>query len=147
MTLALGLGFSACDDDENTTGMFSGTLNGANEVPPTTTDATGTLTLNFDGSTVQYRLEVRSIANVMAAHIHSGAAGSNGPVRVTLFGGPTTGPVDGVLAEGTFSSADVSGITFDALVQEMQSGSAYVNVHTTEYPDGLIRVQIQLQIQ
>jgi hypothetical protein len=147
LVLALALGFSACDDDDMNTGAFTGTLTGSNEVPPVTTDATGTFTLDFDGSSVQYRLEVDSISNVTAAHIHSGAPGTTGPPRVTLFNGPTTGPMDGVLAEGTFSTADVTGVTFDALVQEMQDGNAYVNVHTTEYPDGLIRAQIRLEMQ
>jgi hypothetical protein len=147
LCLSLSLGFVGCDDDDTLAGAFTGTLSGANEVPPVTTDATGTFTMELDDSSVQYRLEVRSISNVTAAHIHSGAAGANGPARVTLFDEPTTGPRDGVLAEGTFSAADVTGTDFDALVAEMESGNAYVNVHTTEYPDGLIRVQIDLQMQ
>jgi len=147
LCLALALGAPGCDDDDDVMGAFTGTLSGENEVPPVTTPATGTFTLDFDGSTVQYRLEVQSITSVTAAHIHSGGAGVNGPVRVTLFDGPTTGDVNGVLAEGTFDSTDVSGIDFDTLVSEMQSGNAYVNAHTTEYPGGLIRVQIQLQMQ
>jgi hypothetical protein len=147
LCLALALGFAGCDDNETPMGAFSGALDGASEVPPVTTTATGTFTLNLDGSSVDYRLEVRSISDVTAAHIHSGTPGVNGPVRVTLFGGPTTGPMDGVLAEGTFETADVTGISFDALVQEMQDGNAYVNVHTTQNPGGEIRSQIRLELQ
>jgi|GEM_PF-361715 len=120
-------------------------MNGANEVPPVTTSATGKATLTQQGSTVNFRIDLSNITNVIAAHIHSGLPGVNGPIRVFLFNGPTTGLVNGTLAQGAFTAADVSGITFDQLINELRTGAAYVNVHTTANPNGEIRGQVQLQ--
>ena len=93
------------------------------------------------------------IADATAAHIHSGAPGSNGDVRVTLFTGQATGggtgtaspPMTGQLATGTFTASDVQGISFETLVEEMRAGNAYVDVHTMASPDGEIRGQIRLR--
>jgi len=122
---------------------FVATLSGENEGPSVSTDATGTATFTLDDLTVSYTVEAASITNVAGAHIHSGPAGENGPPRVTLFAGPTTGVVDSVLASGAFTSADVRGITFDELLTQMRDGTAYVNVHTEENPAGEIRGQVR----
>ena len=39
---------------------------------------------------------------------------------------------------------DVTGIDFNALLDEMRAGTAYVNFHTTRYPSGEIRGQVRL---
>jgi hypothetical protein len=144
LCLLLALVAVGCDDDDDDDGdVFRATLSGANEVPAQTTTATGTATLTHNNGSVDFSIQVNGITAVTGAHIHSGAAGANGPVRVTLFGGPTTGDLTGSLAQGTFRASDVTGISFDDLLNEMRNGSAYVNVHTTAAPDGLIRGQIQ----
>jgi hypothetical protein len=131
--------------DENSQNALRASLSGTNEVPATTTSANGTATFDIQGSTVLFRLELHSITGVTAAHIHSGAGGANGPIRVTLYNGPTTGSVDGDLVQATFTSSDVTGIAFNDLLNEMRNGSAYVNVHTTAFPAGEIRGQLQLE--
>lgn len=145
LCLLLAFGAGGCND-ESDEAAFTVALSGANEVPPNDSTATGAATFAFDGdSSVQFRVEVHSITDVMAAHIHSGALGVNGSVRVTLFDNPTAGPTDGELVSGTFGPADVDeGISFDALLQEMRDGTAYVNVHTSAHPNGEIRGQIRL---
>jgi hypothetical protein len=142
-SLALALGLAGCNDDDNTE-SFSATLAASNEVPPTTSNGSGSATFTVDGTTVRYEVRANSLNAVTAAHIHSGVAGVNGPVRVTLFAGPTTGAQNGTLSQGTFTASDVSGITFDALLAEMRAGTAYVNVHTTTFPGGEIRSQVRL---
>ena len=134
---------AGCNDEPNQSALRA-SLSGANEVPATTTAANGTTTLEIQSSTVLFRIELHSITGVMAAHIHSGAAGVNGPIRVTLYNGPTTGAVDGNLVQPTFTSSDVTGIAFNDLLNEMRNGSAYVNVHTTAFSAGEIRGQVQL---
>ena len=102
-----------------------------------------------DGSAeIDYEVRVRRIDKVTAAHIHLGCAGENGPVVVTLFTSETpTGRVDGVLATGTITREDLEGPLegsgLGALIRAMQTGCTYVNVHTTDYPAGEIRGQIQ----
>jgi hypothetical protein len=153
--LLLALGAVGCDDDDTTNpASFAATLNAADATPPTTSTATGAATLVFDGdATVQYTIDVTNLADATAAHIHSGAPGSNGDVRVTLFTGQATGggtgtaspPMTGQLATGTFTASDVQGISFETLVEEMRAGNAYVDVHTMASPDGEIRGQIRLR--
>ena len=61
----------------------------------------------------------------------------NGPVVVLLFSGPPgTGTANGVIAEGTVTAANLTGPLagqpFSALVEALNSGNAYVNVHTND---------------
>ena len=112
--------------------------------PDVTTSATGQAMFTlFTDSTVGYAIDVSDIQNVTAAHIHEGGLGATGPVVVGFFGGLFNG--SGLLAEGTFRAADVTGITFDELLVRMGAGTVYVNVHTQENPGGEIRGQIMSQ--
>jgi hypothetical protein len=143
LCLLLALGLAACNDDDQE--QFAATLAASNEVPPNPSAATGSATFTVEATTITFELRVNGINAVTMAHIHSGAAGANGPIRVPLFTGPTTGAVNGTLATGTITAADVQGITFDVLLTELRTGTAYVNVHTTALPPGEIRGQVQLR--
>ncbi len=115
---------------------FAATLSGANEVPPAATTATGTATFayNLHTQALTYTIQVADISNIVAAHIHRGATGVNGPVAYGLYDGTglfdPANPIRGVV---TLSAADQ--------VLLMNQG-LYVNVHTTEFPSGAIRGQI-----
>lgn len=123
---------------------FSATLSGANEVPPVATAATGmaTFQLAADGMSMTFTLSVSNIIDVTAAHIHLAMPGVNGPVVVPLSG-PHPGPLTGVLAQGTITSANLGGLlagmTMADLVAQIDAGNSYVNVHTTVNPGGAIR--------
>jgi hypothetical protein len=152
LMLVLALGAVGCSDDESEQpASFTGTLNAASGVPPTNSTATGTVTLDFDGeSTVRYRIDVTALTGPTMAHVHSGAAGATGPVRVTLYdaggtGGTPATPMSGELVEDSFDSSDVQGIEFEALIEELRNGNAYVDVHTSAFPDGEIRGQVRLR--
>jgi hypothetical protein len=139
---------------------FSARLTGAEEVPPRKTAATGSATfdLSDDGTQISYTVSVSNIENVFAAHIHCGPKRVNGPVGVTLFmGTPGSGPVSGTLAKGTITAPDPGNncgwTDLAAVVAAMNSGNAYVNVHTNDgvdpantgpgdFPGGEIRGQI-----
>lgn len=149
---ALGLGLAACNGDDDVQGpdetVFNAQLSGANEVPPVQTDATGMATFTLSEGTVTYRIEVENLVEGFAAHIHVGAATENGPIVVDLFSAdPPVTIDDGLLVEGSFTAADVTDITFDDLLDLMETGGAYVNVHTSANPPGEIRGQIMLFLQ
>ena len=97
---------------------------------------------------VAYSLNVTDIDNVTAAYINSGEQGQNGPIVVTLFqpDTPTQKMVSGLLSEGNITSANLEGPLaskqLSDLLSSMDSMGIYVNVHTTQYPDGEIRGQI-----
>jgi hypothetical protein len=111
------------------------------------------LHISKDGDAIRYRLTVANINDVTQAHIHCGEEGVNGPVVAFLYGfGPTVTP-HGVLSSGVITEADViprpdsaecpGGVAnLDDLVEKLQDGGAYVNVHTVAFPGGEIRGQV-----
>jgi hypothetical protein len=115
-------------------------LTGDNEVPARDTRAQGqaTFKLSDDGSALHYKLNVANIENVIAAHIHLGAPGVNGPVVAFLYGPvpPGGGRTQGVLAEGTITAANLTGPLagqpLSALMDAIEAGNTYVNVHTND---------------
>lgn len=144
VVLGFILSLAACDSEET----FIATMNGANEVPnAVTTNATGTATFTLiDNLTLSYDLSVASISNVTASHIHGAVAGQNGGVLVTLFApAEPTGGVSGSVATGTITGSNITGMSFDSLLTRMRNGSLYVNVHTTNFPAGEIRGQVEKQ--
>jgi hypothetical protein len=152
-------------------GNFGTPLLAAEEVMPagvvneSTARGNAIFQLNADGTALSYRLIVANIENVFQAHIHLGAAGTNGGIVVWLY--PSTDPVagplgggrlDGVIAEGTITADNLvnalAGQPLSALVTELTNGNAYVNVHTNDgvaptntgpgdFPGGEIRGQAE----
>ncbi len=127
---------------------FDARLTGASEVPPVQTNASGFADLDVemeDGQrVVDYHLYVSNIERVTQGHIHQGNSSENGPIVVSLFNSSTpTGPVTGQLAEGHITPANFVGPLqekqLDDLIALMQNGTAYVNVHTEQNPQGEIR--------
>lgn len=133
---------------------FTAHLKGREEVPPVQTLAQGQahFRLSASGDAIEYKLIVANIEDVLMAHIHMEAPGVNGPIVVWLY--PPAPPpqlipgrFDGVLAEGTFTAANLmgplSGMSLADLVAAMRAGNTYVNVHTLDNPGGEVRGQIR----
>jgi len=130
--------------------IFIAHLSGSEEVPPVQTTGTGQafFKLSQDETSLEYKLIVANIENVTQSHIHIAPSGTNGPVVAFLFGNVPGGvTVNGVLAEGTITAANLvgplAGQPLSTLVDYLNNAGAYVNVHTTSYPGGEIRGQIQ----
>lgn len=129
---------------------FAAQLVGREEVPEVNTQTTGSaeFELNGAGNGIDYTVEVLGGVGITAAHIHMGARGVNGDVVAFLVPmGTNPGDVEGTLAEGTITAADLvgplAGMSLDDLLSAMRSGNAYVNVHSMANPMGEIRGQIQ----
>ena len=106
-------------------------LSGANEVPPVTTSASGDGTISIaDDGTVSGSVTTTGVQGT-AAHIHMGAAGTNGPVIV-----PFT-------KEGDTYKAP-AGVKLNAdQLKAFKDGGLYVNVHSASNPNGEIRGQLK----
>jgi hypothetical protein len=134
----------ACSSD-NDLQYFDAILSPDNEVPARASGASGVARLTYDGTTVTFKVLASDLANYTQGHIHSGAAGANGPVRVFLYGLAAPQSItSGTVVEGSFTAANVTGIEFSALIEEMRAGTAYVNFHTSLYPGGEVRGQTRL---
>ena len=108
------------------------TLSGRNEVPPVTTEASGsgTVTVKADRS-VDVRITVQGMTPT-AAHIHTGAAGANGPVAVPLTKS----------GDSAFTAAPGAKFT-EAQFESYKAGNTYLNVHSAKHPGGEIRAQLK----
>lgn len=132
-------------------------LNGASQVPPVTTDASGNVQVQIinNGMAVRFELTVCDIQNVTQAHIHVGAAGTNGPVILFLYGpNPAKFSTKGCseLSEGTLTpkdlilNPDVGIKNWNDFLAALVAGTTYVNVHTSPaHPMGEIRGQLVLK--
>jgi CHRD domain len=129
---------------------FSAELSGGDEVPPVDTNATGIANFQNNVQTVNYQLSVSDLVNVTQAHIHRGEEGENGKIVVTLYNTTMpTGPMSGLLSQGNITAANLegplAGQQLTDLISIMDNGTAYVNVHTKDFPMGEIRGQISAE--
>ncbi|HSS46663.1 MAG TPA: CHRD domain-containing protein [Burkholderiales bacterium] len=107
------------------------TLNGIQEVPPVDTAASGSgkILVAADKS-VSGSITTSGVAGA-AAHIHQGAAGTNGPVIIGLV--KTGDNVWTVPAGAKFT---------DAQYTSFLAGNMYINVHSAAHKNGEIRGQL-----
>jgi hypothetical protein len=163
LLVALCVFGAGCDDDDNPSSpssqplVFSALLSPANEVPAIgnaegsgsgAVQVTITPTRNASGAitaaTADFHVQLYGFpagTRVQGAHIHSGVAGVNGPIRIDT--GLTAGTAE-TLSDGTLS-ADFTGRTADpAIVQAIVDNPAawYFNVHSPVNPGGFARGQL-----
>ncbi|HEY9399498.1 MAG TPA: CHRD domain-containing protein [Nitrososphaeraceae archaeon] len=129
---------------------FTADLSGQNEVPPTESNATGTaeILFNNDSSEASYFVNTTGFEEITAAHIHDGSEGENGEIVVPLSQEASAENQDdpAIWFSGEISNDDLQGplqgMEIPDLASLINNGSAYVNVHTEENPDGAIRGQL-----
>jgi hypothetical protein len=109
------------------------TLLPENQVPPVASNGSGgaLVTLNQGQGEVCWDITVSNLTTpVILAHIHHGAAGTNGPVVVDFME-----PVNGLSGCVHADAALIKDIRQDP-------SAYYVNVHTTMFPVGEVRGQL-----
>lgn len=140
-------------------------LRGFEETPAVSTVARGAFEarINDDKTAIAWTLSYASLeADVTQSHIHFGDKDTSGGISVWLCSnlplqpaGPTPPgtqpcPVPPATISGTFTAANVVGPTgqglapgdFDELLKAIRAGLTYANVHSTKFPAGEIRGQI-----
>ena len=142
-------------------------LTGYEEVPSVSTTGNGEFNarISNDGSRIDWELSYSDLEGaIQQAHIHIGNVGVNGGITVFLctnLGNGPAGtqpcPAPPATISGTIVAADVSpnipatlaarnqGLNtgeIDELIRAMRAGATYVNVHSTTWPGGEIRSQI-----
>ena len=125
---------------------FSANLSGKEEVPSNESPSTGLAWVKITGNNIAYEVNVTDMDKVNAAHIHLAESGKNGPVILTLFKGGPTEQVNGTVGEANVTASNFEGPFVGKqvtdLVTAMENGTTYVNVHTTDFPEGEIRGQL-----
>lgn len=117
-------------------------LSGANQVPPVMTNGSGTAKVKVDGTamTVCVKITVNNIRlPAIGAHIHQGAKGTNGPIVISL-NSPTGKKPNATKGKSSTCVTNVSPTLISGLINN--PSDFYVNVHTTDFPAGVIRGQL-----
>ena len=142
-------------------------LTGYQEVPAVSTTGTATFRarISNDESRIDWELSYADLEGaVQQSHIHFGQTGVNGGISVFLctnLGNGPAGtqpcPAPPTTISGTIVAADVSpnipstaaartqGINtgeIDELIAAIRAGATYVNIHSTLWPGGEVRSQI-----
>ena len=138
---------------------LSATLSGYQEVPAISSAGTADFTADVaqDGQSVSWQMTYSGIeGNVLQSHIHFGQKSVNGGIAVFLCTNLGNGPAgtqacpqQGTIS-GTFGPSDVIGPTaqgisagqWDELLAAINAGKAYANIHSSIWPGGEIRAQL-----
>lgn len=138
------------------------TLNGLQEDPSVSTRGYGSFeaVIDDEGRAIDWELTYDNLegGNTLFAHIHFGSHDHNGGVAVFFCGGstkPMPCPNGSGTVTGTWVASDVVGPNaqgiepgaFEEFVAAIRAGHTYANVHTTRWPAGEIRGQVNNQDQ
>jgi len=135
-------------------------LTGYEETPATlSTTGVGDFRARVRDSRIEYKLSYSGLeGDVTQAHIHLGGRSLTGGISVFLCkttqtapeGTPTCPPSPATVT-GTIEPSDVIGPTaqgidpgeYNELLRAIRAGATYANVHSTKYPTGEIRAQLE----
>jgi len=126
---------------------FAGPLNGAQEVPPKDTPATGSFQATLVGDenqwTFNYQLSFSDLlAPLDSGHIHLGGRGETGMVVHGLENLPSRSQAG--MIQGDWSSSDLpADIAPSVVFNRFLAEQYYFNLHTSVFPTGEIRGQIE----
>jgi CHRD domain len=130
---------------------FRAKLDANNEVPPVNSTAEGVATFKVKDDAITSKINITGITDVSGAHIHAGKKGENGDPIIDLLktGEKTKTPGGGVTIKGNFTASDFEGSMKGKALSDLQSAmgtnETYVNIHTSDHPDGEIRGQIKVK--
>jgi hypothetical protein len=128
------------------------TLYGGDETPALNTGALGTAEVSVDVTNreIAVTLKIFNIpTTTTAGHIHVGPRGVAGPVVIdfpaTIAGRTGDFTMTFRVGEEAFRPRAAVGIhTMEDAIQAITGGNSYVNIHTTQFPAGEIRGQLQV---
>jgi hypothetical protein len=153
---AVTIAATAHDDDEV---VLRTSLSGANETPPINTPATGRFhaTIHADG-TIEFTVTYSDLSTLPTqSHIHFAQRNVAGGVMIFLCGGggqPACPAATSGTFTGTITAANVVGPTAQGVVAGdlasalriiIGQGEGYANLHSTKFPAGEIRGQVNVR--
>jgi hypothetical protein len=150
---------AAASADESAANLRA-SLSGFSEVPPKATDGSGTFKAKASNGAIEFTLTYSGLTTpAFMAHFHFAQRGVNGGIFIWLCGKPGTPAHQPCPAGNTSQSETVTGRITASDIQAVpdqnvsamdmatalriiQAGDAYVNVHTSKFPAGEIRGQV-----
>jgi hypothetical protein len=137
----------------NDNGKGKARLDGWQEVPAISTTGEGSFRARVRSDGIHYTLRYEDLeANALFAHIHFAQPDVNGGIIAFLCGGGGKPPCparEGTV-EGVITMADIIGPASQGIapgelreaLRALRKGFVYANVHTTTFPGGEIRGQV-----
>jgi len=121
-----------------TTYTFNNVINGAQEVGPNSSTASGNASGTYDdvSNMLMINITVTGLTtNTTGAHLHEAAFGVNGPVIINFGGTGLT----------TYNHSNMYTLTGAQETAFLASGT-YVNIHTSTFPGGEVRGQLRPEV-
>jgi len=137
------------------TERFSASLAGANEVPPINSAGTGNFEMTIRPDGISFSLSFSDLSsNLSVAHLHFAPSKVAGGVMIFLCGGggqpacpvATSGNITGTITAANVTGPGGQGIAagdLDSALEAVRDGLSYANMHTTMFPGGEIRGNVQ----
>jgi len=132
--------------------IFTAQMLASNETTPVSNadvNAFGNVTVTVDTVTSTYRFDwaVNGVgaSAIILSHIHEGAAGVPGPVRVDSGLAPNTNQITVVNGSAAFSKGGISGPADVTTRLLANPAGFYFNVHSNLSPGGVVRGQLVRQ--
>lgn len=128
---------------------FKAKLKGENEVPPVNSSATGKAKFKVKDDVITTNINVTGLTDMTAAQLYAGAEGQNGePVVDLLKTGSQSKAGERITVKGQITASDLqapmSGKTLQDLKTAMGNEETYVNIQTSDNPDGELRGQVKV---
>jgi len=128
---------------------FKAKLKAESEVPPVNSSATGKAKFKVKDDVITTNINVTGLTDITAAQIYAGAEGQNGePVVDLLKTGNQSKSGERIIVKGEITASDLQGSMSGKTLQDLQTAmgneETYVNIQTSDNPDGEIRGQIKV---
>jgi len=136
------------------TERFSASLAGGNEVPPINSAGTAAFEMTIS-DTITFSLTFSGLSSpLVVSHLHFAPSKVAGGVMIFLCGGgnqpacpaATSGTITGTITAANVTGPTAQGITAGDLTSALEAvrdGLSYANMHTTSFPGGEIRGNVQ----
>ena len=152
---ALAVSILAVPAAYSQTERFSASLSGANEVPPINSAGTADFQMSIQPGAITFSLTFSDLSSPLAvSHLHFAPSKVAGSVMIFLCGGgnqpacpaATSGTITGTITAANVTGPIGQGITpgdLDSALAAVRSELSYANMHTTMFPGGEIRGNVQ----
>jgi CHRD domain len=126
---------------------FRAKLEGDNEIPPVQSKATAIAKFKVKGDTLTYNINVTGLSDATGAQIHKGSSSKVGDTMVDLLKtGNSSKTSTGMIIDGKFNASNIEGPLagdIPGLLSVLRTNNTYIQIQTTDHPDGEIRGQIK----
>jgi hypothetical protein len=124
--------------------IYPAALSGDQETMPVESDGSGRgqLVVSADRTKIRFALAATGLQDILQAHVHVAPPGFDGPVVLFLANGPFTLRIGTLDAGDLLPNQDAGIETFADLLEALDAGDVYLNVHTAAHMGGEIRGQV-----